>query len=172
MEFDPESASNIQSQDLSKLVRAIEVYEKTGRPLSAFHREHRFSEEPYEAHWFGLRWSRGRLYRRIESRVDHMMDRGLVDEVRGLMERGYSTALPSMKGLGYRQIGEYLEGRYDYAEALHRLKRDTKRYAKRQFTWFNRDPSIEWVDLRSDTTEEVVAERALMLFMSKEIQHA
>ena len=154
-EIDPGSALAIKPQDRSKLVRAIEVYEKTGRPLSDHHREHRFSEKPYEAIQVGLRRSRADLYRRIEARVDEMMAKGLVEEVRGLIEKGYSAELPSMKGLGYRQIVGHLNGEYDQSEAVHRLKRDTKRYAKRQFTWFNRDPSIRWIDLsESDGVEE------------------
>ncbi|HUK57444.1 MAG TPA: tRNA (adenosine(37)-N6)-dimethylallyltransferase MiaA [Nitrospiria bacterium] len=146
-EIDPESARAIRPQDRSKIVRAIEVYETTGRPLSDFHREHRFSESPYRAVQIGLRRSRADLYRRIEERVDRMMDGGLVEEVRRLIGRGYAPELPSMKGLGYRQIAGCLNGEYDRAEAVRRLKRDTKRYAKRQFTWFNRDPSIRWIDL-------------------------
>ncbi|MBI3610514.1 MAG: tRNA (adenosine(37)-N6)-dimethylallyltransferase MiaA [Nitrospirae bacterium] len=144
---DPDSAGAIKPQDRSKLVRAIEVYEKTGRPLSDHHREHRFSEKPYEAILIGLRRSRADLYRRIEARVDKMMANGLVEEVRGLIEKDYSSELPAMKGLGYRQIVGYIKGEYDQAEAIHRLKRDTRQYAKRQFTWFNRDPSIRWIDL-------------------------
>ncbi|MBI3811398.1 MAG: tRNA (adenosine(37)-N6)-dimethylallyltransferase MiaA [Nitrospirae bacterium] len=154
-EVDPDSALTIQPQDRSKLVRAIEVYEKTGRPISEHHREHRFSEKPYEAILIGLRRSRADLYRRIETRVDQMMADGLVEEVRGLIEKGYSAELPSMKGLGYRQIVGYIKGEYDRHEAVDRLKRDTKRYAKRQFTWFNRDPSIRWIDLsETDGVEE------------------
>jgi tRNA dimethylallyltransferase len=144
---DPESARAIKPQDRSKLVRAIEVFEKTGRPLSDHHRNHRFSEDRYDAIQVGLRRSRPDLYRRIETRVDEMMADGLVEEVRGLIGKGYSAELPSMKGLGYRQIIGYLNGEFDEAEAVHRLKRDTKRFAKRQFTWFNRDPSIRWIDL-------------------------
>ena len=154
-EIDPDSARAIKPQDRSKLVRAIEVYEKTGRPLSDHHREHQFSEKPYEAIQIGLRRSRDDLYQRIEARVDHMMAGGLAEEVRGLVEKGYSSELPSMKGLGYRQIVGHLKGEYDRAEAVRRLKRDTKRYAKRQFTWFNRDPSIRWIDLsESDDVDE------------------
>lgn len=151
--IDPAAARAIKPQDRSKLVRAIEVYEKTGRPLSDHHREHRFSEKPYEAVLIGLRRSRADLYRRIEARVDEMMAKGLVEEVRGLIEKGYSAELPSMKGLGYRQIVGYIKGEYDRVEAVHRLKRDTKRYAKRQFTWFNRDPSIRWIDLSESEGE-------------------
>ncbi len=170
-EIDPDSARAIKPQDRSKLVRAIEVYEKTGRPLSDHHREHRFSEKPYEAIQIGLRRSRADLYRRIEARVDQMMAAGLVEEVRGLIEKGYSDELPSMKGLGYRQIVGYIKGEYDRAEAVHRLKRDTKRYAKRQFTWFNRDSSIQWIDLsESEGVDEAYLKVETIL--NQELMHA
>jgi tRNA dimethylallyltransferase len=169
--IDPDSALAIKPQDRSKLVRAIEVYEKTGRPISEHHREHRFSEKPYEAILIGLRRSRDDLYRRIETRVDQMLADALVEEVRGLIEKGYSAELPSMKGLGYRQIVGYIKGEYDRAGAVDRLKRDTKRYAKRQFTWFNRDPSIRWIDLsESDGVEEAYLKVETVL--NQELAHA
>ena len=169
--IDPDSARAIKPQDRSKLVRAIEVYEKTGRPISDHHREHRFSEKPYEAILIGLRRSRADLYRRIEARVDKMMADGLVEEVRGLIEKGYSDELPSMKGLGYRQIVGFIKGEYDRAEAVHRLKRDTKRYAKRQFTWFNRDPSIRWIDL-SESNEVDEAYLKIQSILNQELLYA
>jgi len=156
---DPDSARVIRPQDRSKLIRAIEVYEKTGRPVSAFHREHRFSEQRYDAIQIGLRRARPDLYRRIEQRVDAMMACGLEDEVRGLIQQGYSAGLSSMKGLGYRQITGYLNKEYGRDEAVRRLKRDTKRYAKRQFTWFNRDPSIRWIDLAETDGDEEASEK-------------
>lgn len=169
--IDSDSARVIQPRDLPKVVRAIEVYEETGRPLSAFHREHRFSEKPYEAVVVGIRRPRPDLYQRIEARVNEMLDRGLVDEVRALMAKGYSAELPAMKGLGYRQVVGYLQGRYDLTEAVHRLKRDTQRYAKRQFTWFNHDPAIRWVDLSgADDVDE--AYRKAMRIIEQEISYA
>lgn len=151
--IDPESAARIQPQDVNKLIRAIEVFEQTGQPLSAFHREHLFKERPYHAIMIGLRRSRPDLYRKIEERVDRMMAEGLMEEVISLRSKGYGEDLPSMKGLGYRQMIGHLNGKYDLGEAVRLLKRDTKRYAKRQFTWFNRDPSIKWLDL-SETEGE------------------
>lgn len=152
---DPASAEKIKPQDKAKLIRAIEVYELTGRPLSALHREHQFRERPYQTVMIGLRRSRPDLYRRIEERADRMMKDGLVEEVRGLQSKGYGEDLSSMKGLGYRQMIGYLNGKYDLSEAVRLLKRDTKRYAKRQFTWFHRDPSIQWLDLsESDDVKE------------------
>lgn len=157
-EVDPISARSIAPRDLSKLVRAIEVFEKTGSTRSASHEAHRFSEEPYGAVVIGLRCPRTDLYRRIEERVDAMMERGLVEEVRGLLRKGYGPQLASMKALGYRQVIGFLNGEYDLPEAVRRIKRDTKRYAKRQFTWFNRDPAVRWVDLVSMGESQAVYE--------------
>ena len=142
---DPESARRIAPQDLPKIIRAIEVYEQTGTPISRYHLDHHFGEKPYRAIVIGLRRERPDLYRRIESRVDSMLDNGLVEEVRVLMGKGFSPELSSMKGLGYRQIIAYLNKAYGLEEAVRRIKQETRRYAKRQLTWFNRDPSIRWI---------------------------
>jgi tRNA dimethylallyltransferase len=165
---DPETAERIHPNDLSKTVRALEVQERTGRPLSDFHRGHQFGERPYEAVLIGLRREREDLYRRIEERVDAMVRNGLTDEVGGLLKKGYSPELSSMRGLGYRQMIGYCRGRSGLAEAVLRLKRDTRRYAKRQFTWFNRDASIRWIDLApSDGTDET-AEKIFSVLQRQE----
>ncbi|MFQ5950426.1 MAG: tRNA (adenosine(37)-N6)-dimethylallyltransferase MiaA, partial [Nitrospiria bacterium] len=170
---DSESANRINPRDLVKIIRAIEVYERTASPLSAFHHGHRFGERPYRAIMIGLRRSRPDLYRRIERRVDEMMGRGFEEEVKGLLKKGYSPDLSSMKGLGYRQMIGYLKGEYDRNEAIRRLKRDTRRYAKRQFTWFNRDPDIQWIDLGpSDRVEEISFRVRTVIQQREEIAHA
>ena len=145
--FDPESAEKIMPNDVSKIIRAIEVYRIMGQPISVFHQQHRFADHPYQAMVIGLRRARPDLYERIEARVDEMLCNGLEEETSVLLKKGYSEDLGSMKGLGYRQMGGYLKGRYDRAEAIRLIKRDTRRYAKRQLTWFNRDPLIHWLDL-------------------------
>lgn len=154
---DPPAAVKIPPRDLNRIIRALEVFEITGKPLSEHHREHGYRENRFQSVVIGLRRDREDLYRRIEKRVDKMLKAGLVDEVRGLMKQGYSGSLSSMKGLGYRQTMAYLEGKYGLDEGIRILKRDTKRYAKRQFTWFNRDSEIIWIDLkRLDGLEEAV----------------
>ena len=145
--FDPESAEKIMPNDVSKIIRAIEVYRIMGQPISVFHRQHRFADHPYQVLVIGLRRARTDLYERIETRVDGMINNGLEEETSSLFGKGYSENLGSMKGLGYRQMGGYLKGRYDRAEAIRLIKRDTRRYAKRQLTWFNRDPLTHWLDL-------------------------
>ena len=145
--IDSKSADRIQHQDVNKLIRAIEIFEQTGCPVSTFHHRHQFKERPYQAIVIGLRRSRPDLYQRIDQRVENMMTEGLLEETRGLLKRGYAPDLPSMKGLGYSQIAAYLAGAYSLCEAVRRFKRDTRRYAKRQFTWFNKDSAVQWIDL-------------------------
>lgn len=152
--IDPEAAQRIDPADVVKIIRAIEVFEETGRTLSSFHAEHCFNDRPYDVITIGLRRSRSDLYQRIEDRIDHMLDSGFLDEVRGLLKQGYSPDLSSMKGLGYRQVIGYLNGEYDLLEAIRRFKRESRRYAKRQLTWFNGDESIRWMDLDPSTTVE------------------
>jgi tRNA dimethylallyltransferase len=170
---DPESAARIQPRDVNKLIRAIEVFEQTGQPLSVFHHKHLFKERPYHVIMIGLRRLRSDLYSRIDQRVEEMVDRGLLDEVRGLFKKGYAPELPSMKGLGYRHMVNYLIGKYDLNEAVQRLKRDTRRYAKRQFTWFNRDPAIRWVDLQpSDGNKEAYSKVHALIHLQEELMYA
>lgn len=145
--IDPESAEKIHPHDIIKIIRALEVYYIKGKPLSYFHKEHRFEGSLYNFVMIGLRRERGDLYKRIEKRVDRMIDDGLIEEVRGLMDNGYDESLPSMHGLGYKQIIGYLKGRWDIDEAITMLKIDSKRYAKRQFTWFNKRKEVIWIDL-------------------------
>jgi tRNA dimethylallyltransferase len=145
--FDPASAERIHSRDLPKLIRAIEVHEKTGLPLSGIHDRHRFGASSCRAVIIGLSRERSDLYQRIDRRVDQMMLNGFEDEVRALLAAGHSPELPSMKGLGYRQLTRYIEGRIGREEAVALIKRDTRRYAKRQWTWFNADPAVHWIHL-------------------------
>jgi tRNA dimethylallyltransferase len=126
-----------------RLIRALEVYRFTGRSLSA-QQERR--PPPYEVVWYGLTMERGALYARIDERVDRMVEAGLVEEVRRLAERGYGWDLPSMSGLGYRQIGEYLRGECDLATAVQRIKYATHAFVRHQYSWFRlSDARIHWI---------------------------
>jgi tRNA dimethylallyltransferase len=142
--FDPDSASRIHPQDTLRIIRALEVYFLSQRPISQFQREHGFRESHYEVLKIGLLCERDILYRRIESRVDAMIEMGWVEEVESLLDRGYSPRLKSMQSLGYRSLVSYLEGEMDLAQAIYEIKRDTRRYAKRQLTWFKADREIHW----------------------------
>ncbi len=156
---DPETASRLHVNDVKRIVRALEVYHLTGKTLSeSACRE----EEPlFNLLVYGLMMDRKTLYNRIENRVDKMLEQGLVEEVKGLLARGYSPALTSMQGLGYKEIILYLTGKLSLEEAVSLLKKNTRHFAKRQFTWFDKDDNIRWIDVGKKETEEVVTEIAL-----------
>lgn len=144
---DPESASRIHPNDAFRIIRALEVFETTGRPLSEFHEDHGFSQERYKALKIGLFMDRKELYDRINLRVDMMLDQGLLNEVTQLAEKGYSLDLKSMQSIGYRHMGMFIRNEVSWEETVRLMKRDTRRYAKRQFTWFNKDQDIQWMTL-------------------------
>ena len=143
-EVDPLSAERIHHHDSFRIMRALEIFRLTGKPLSLLQKEHRFQEKSFQSLQIGLDMDREKIYLGIEERVDRMIAQGLVEEVESLLARGYSSQLKSMQGLGYKQITGYLFGKYNLFEAIRLLKRDTRRYAKRQLTWFKAQPEIEW----------------------------
>lgn len=144
---DPETAARLHPNDLRRVVRALEVYERTGRPLSEHLREARGKASPFDLLMFGLTRPREELYARINDRVHEQIRAGLVEEVAALLERGLDENDVSMKGLGYKEIIGYLKGRYSLDEAITMLQRDTRHYARRQLTWFRADKRIQWIDL-------------------------
>jgi tRNA dimethylallyltransferase len=147
IKVDPETAVKIHPNDLRRTIRALEVFYLRDRKLSDFQQEHSFQDRPYRFRLIFLVRNRGELYARIEKRVDQMIEEGLEDEVRRLMEHGYPRELSSMQGLGYKHFLDYFLGKTSREEAVVFLKRDTRRFAKRQFTWFRREPDAVWVDI-------------------------
>ena len=143
---DSEAAIKIHPNDLRRTVRALEVYLRD-RKLSEFQREHAFGDRPYRFTMLFLVRSRIELYPRIEKRVEWMIENGLEAEVMTLLDRGYPADLVPMQGLGYKHFIDHFLGRTTRDEAVALLKRDTRRYAKRQFTWFRREPDAVWVDI-------------------------
>ncbi|BDV43013.1 tRNA dimethylallyltransferase [Geotalea uraniireducens] len=143
---DPATAERLHPNDRVRIVRALEVFLLTGRPFSTFHEEHRFAEEPYECLNLGLMVDREVLYRRVEERVEAMLAAGLVNEVRRLLAAGYSPELKALRSIGYKEVCAALAGEYPWEEAVRLIKRDTRRYAKRQLTWFKRETAIIWVE--------------------------
>jgi len=143
--YDPDTAAKIHPHDIFRIVRAIEVYELTGKPLSEYHETHQFAEEPFHVLKIGLDMEREMLYERINRRVDAMIAAGFENEVRKLLDMGYSPELKSMQSIGYRHLAEFIQGKMSYEEAVRTLRRDTRRYAKRQMTWFKADPQIIWI---------------------------
>lgn len=155
---DPPTAERLHANDQMRIIRALEVYAKTGVPISQLHAEAGRIETGWDVRLYGLTMRREVLYERIESRVDSMIEAGLVDEVRGLLSNGCTPDMTSMKGLGYKEIAGYLLGEYSLDEAVEILKRDTRRFAKRQMTWFRADSRIQWLDVESISAHEA-AER-------------
>ncbi len=155
---DPDAAAKIHPNDLRRTMRALEVYYLKDRRLSEFQREHAFNEMPYRFTLLFLTRDRAELYPRIERRVDRMIADGLESEVRGLMDLGYGPDLISMKGLGYQHFIGVCLGTLSRDDARALLKRDTKRFAKRQFTWFRRELQTVWIDVTGlAQTEEIVS---------------
>lgn len=148
-EVDPDSLKTIHENNVKRVIRALEYYEQTGEPISAHNARERLKKSPYEYLYYCLTMPREILYDRINMRVDQMVEAGLVEEVRNLLDKGYSRDLVSMQGLGYKEIVAYLEGEMTLIEAVDILKRDTRRFAKRQLTWFRRHDDVRWVDLSS-----------------------
>lgn len=144
---DPETAARLHPNDLRRVVRALEVYERTGRPLSDHLREAKSREPRFDLLMFGLTRPREELYARINARVDEQIRRGLVEEVEALMEQGLDEGDIAAQGLGYKEILAFLKGRTSLEEAVRVLKRDTRHYARRQLIWFKADPRIRWLDL-------------------------
>ncbi len=145
-EVDPESALRLHPHDQRRIIRALEIYHLTGIPLSA-QLKSQTRESPYQLCLVGLTMDRQMLYKRIEARIDEMLEQGLVEEVSSLLDKGYGPDLVSMQGLGYKQIISYLQGEATLEEAVAILKRDTRRFAKRQLSWFRHMKEIQWVDV-------------------------
>lgn len=145
-QVDPESAERLHPNDQRRIIRALEIFHVSGERLSDQLKRQK-KQSPYELCIIGLTMDRALLYNRIEERIDSMIELGLVEEVRSLLSAGCSPTSVAMKGLGYKQIVDYLEGRYSLEEAIRLLKRDTRHFAKRQLSWFRHMKDIEWVDV-------------------------
>jgi len=152
---DPETASRVHPNDSYRVIRALEVHADTGNTMSRLQAEHAFAEDKYNCLKIGLTMDRDRLYERINRRVDMMIDEGLEAEVRGLLDRGLSPDLKAMQSIGYRHMAAYLQRQMDWGEMMATLKRDTRRYAKRQFTWFRADPEVRWFEPQE--TDDILA---------------
>jgi tRNA dimethylallyltransferase len=150
---DPAAAARIDYRNVRRVIRAMEVYLKTGIPIS---QQQRAQPPPYHVLQIGLTMPREALYARIDARVDRMIAEGLLAEVQNLAARGYGFDLPFMSGLGYRQLGQYLAGQIGLDEAVHLIKRETRRFVRQQYTWFRlNDPDIHWVDASREDCLEV-----------------
>jgi len=157
VDVDPAAAARLHPRDESKVIRALEVHQLSGRRMSEFQQEHGFAERPFSALIIGLNRERGALYRRIEERIDWQIAHGLTEETKQLLAQGYRRDSAAMKGLGYRQVAEHLAGEYDVAEMVRRFKRDTRHFSKRQMTWFRKEPGIQWLTIKESESVQHTA---------------
>lgn len=155
---DSAAAARLHPRDESKVIRALEVFQLSGRRMSEFQQEHGFAERPFSAFIIGLNRDRDALYRRIEERIDWQLAHGLIEETKQLLAHGYQRDSSAMKGLGYRQVAAHLAGEYDAAEMVRRFKRDTRHFSKRQMTWFRKEPGIQWLTIEESESARHTAE--------------
>jgi tRNA dimethylallyltransferase len=144
---DNESYNRLFPNDVKRVIRALEVYENTGKTISEYQRASREKPIPYNLAYIGLTMDRQKLYDRINQRVDIMFDKGLVDEVIKLRALGYNKNMVSMQGIGYKEVYDYLDGLVTLTELKNIIKQGSRNYAKRQLTWFRRDERIHWVNI-------------------------
>lgn len=151
---DPKSAEDIHANNIKRVIRALEFYHQTGKRISEHNEKQRENESPYDFRYFVLNDERSLLYERIDARADKMIADGLVDEVKRLKAMGCTRQMVSMQGLGYKEILEYLEGLCTLEDAVYRIKRDTRHFAKRQITWFKRERNVIWLNRQEYDCEE------------------
>lgn len=154
---DPVAAAKIHPNDLRRIIRALEVFKNTGKPLSYFWERGRQLKPQYQFLYYGLTMERTLLYQRINERVDNMIAKGLIEEVEMLLKMGFKEST-AMQAIGYKEIVAYLEGKISLDEAIYIIKRDTRRFAKRQLTWFRQDPRIKWFDSGKESLEKITEE--------------
>lgn len=175
-EVDPESCEIIHPNNVKRVIRAIEFYEKTGMKISAHNQTQRQNSSPYNFAYFVLNEDRTKLYRKIEQRVDVMMEQGLVEEVARLAAAGCTRDMVSMQGLGYKEILDYLDGHITLEEAVYLIKRDTRHFAKRQLTWFRRERDVMWVEkpdveYDNELIQNLIMEYIMSVLREKNIIH-
>lgn len=167
--IDHEAALKIHPNNIRRVIRALEFYDKTGKKISEHNEREAARKSPYNFEYFVLNDERSKLYDRIDKRVDVMIKEGLLDEVKGLLDKGYTRDLVSMQGLGYKEIIDYLNGAVTIDEAVYTLKRDTRHFAKRQLTWAKREKEVTWVNKYDFAGEDEILDFMLSRLRSKNI---
>ena len=150
--IDPLAAQKIHPNNKKRIVRALEVYELTGKPISQQQKRGHSTSHIAPSTVIGLKLEREELYKRINARVDIMIEKGLIEEIKGLLDKNYSKKLPSMQGLGYKEVVEYLDGNWDKDKMIYELKKRTRHFARRQLTWFRRFEEAKWFASPVDTS--------------------
>lgn len=169
-QIDPASAKAIHPNNVKRVIRALEYYKQTGTLISEHNEQEKAKSSAYNSAYFVLNCERSILYERIEKRINIMLEQGLVDEVKGLVEHfNVQAGDVSMQGLGYKEILAYLEGRISLEQAIYILKRDTRHFAKRQLTWFKREPEVLWIDKDELTTEQAQLDYILAILKERNI---
>ncbi|MCR5685490.1 MAG: tRNA (adenosine(37)-N6)-dimethylallyltransferase MiaA [Lachnospiraceae bacterium] len=146
--IDPEYAAIIHPNNTGRLLHSLETWELTGKRMSEHNKEQRERKSPYDFRYFALTDDREKIYERINKRVDRMIEAGLEQEVRTLLDKGYSRSLQSMQGIGYKEMADHIAGEISLDEAIYDIKRETRHYAKKQLTWFKRERDVEFADRR------------------------
>lgn len=160
-EVDPEYADLVHYNNVKKVIRALEYYKETGQKLSQHNKEQQEKESPYCFAYFVLNHERSILYDRINRRVDLMMEQGLLEEVEGLAKKGYTKDLISMQGLGYKEFFDYFDGKASLEDVVAQIKQETRRFAKRQLTWFRREKEVIWIDKGDYASEEMILDEMM-----------
>ena len=151
------------------MIRALEYYKQTGEPISRHNEQERQKESPYAFAYFVLNDKRDRLYQRIDARIDEMLLEGLVAEVEKLKEKGCHRGMVSMQGLGYKEFFDYFDGEMSLEETVDKVKRDTRRFAKRQLTWFRREKEVVWLNKKEYEQEKNLLDSVLNIIKEKGI---
>ena len=168
-QLDPQAAEAIHPNNSKRVIRALEFYHLTGRRISAHNQEEKQRPSPYNFAYFVLSMPRPLLYSRIELRVDRMFDDGLVDEVKRLQDMGCRRGMVSMQGLGYKEVLDYLDGNMSLEQTKDIIKRDTRRFAKRQLTWFRREKDAVWLDRTAYSSQQALLDEVLRVLKEKNI---
>ena len=155
---DEEAYNKLNANDLKRVIRALEVYRVSGKPMSEFKEEQNLLDINYNIHYFVLNMDRQKLYSRINLRVDKMVENNLIDEVIKLKEMGYNADMQSMKGIGYKELLYYLNDEISLNEAMEMIKQGSRNYAKRQLTWFRKDPRINWINKDDFYSDDEIVE--------------
>ena len=166
-EADPKSAKDIHANNIKRVIRALEYHHQTGKRISEHNEKERQKESPFAFRYFVLNDIRENIYKRIDLRVEQMMQEGLVNEVAALKSNGFTKHMVSMQGLGYKEIFDYLEGNISLEEAVYTIKRDTRHFAKRQITWFKREREVIWINKHEFEYDEKKILEAMLSYVEE-----
>lgn len=157
-DVDYSSYKRLFPNDLKRVIRALEIYKVTGKNISEYYDNQPTFDIPYDLKYYVLTMNRDTLYDRINKRVDIMLERGLIEEVKSLRDKGYTKEMQSMKGIGYKEILQYLDNEFSLEDAISKIKQGSRNYAKRQLTWFRKDPRVIWIDKDNFKNEEEIVD--------------